>query len=87
MQISLSLIFSLMGLVSIGIPMALGTDPHSSAMASRLALLVPVLCLATALVLAIRELKRGRSTQDWIRGTIRLMFPIALIIGFALLRW
>ena len=86
-QISPSLIFSLMGLVALGIPMALGTDPHSSAMASRLAFLVPMLCLAIALGLAIRELKQGRSTRDWVRATIRLVFPIALILGIALFRW
>jgi len=73
--------------VAVGLPMALGADPHSSATASRWAFLVSPLCAAIALVLAIQELKMGWSTRDWVRATVRLLFPIALIVGIALLRW
>jgi len=87
MRTSPSLIFSLMSPAAVGLPMALGADPHSSATASRVAFLIPVLLGGVAIVLAIRELNEGRSAREWARVTIRLMFPIAVIIGITLLRW
>ena len=87
MGISPSLVFSLLGLVAVGLPIALGADLHGSAMASRLAFFVSPVCAMIALVLAIRELKKGRTTRDWLHATIRLVFPIALIVGIALVRW
>ena len=87
MRTSLSLIFSLMSLVAAGLPMALGADSRLSSTSSRVAFLIPVLLAAVAIVLAIRELKEGRSTREWVRATVRLVFPITVIIGIALLRW
>ena len=88
MQIRPSLIFSLMALVTTGLAMALGSGTHSEPAASRLASLIFMLCIAIALVLTILDIRRERSSSgDWVRVTIRLMWPIALIIVIALLRW
>jgi hypothetical protein len=77
MRISIGLVFSLLGLVAVGIAIALGATFHSSAVGSRLVILAVLACNGIAIVFWLVELKKGRSTLAW----IRLALPTILVIG------
>jgi len=81
MRISVGLVLSLLGLVAVGVAIALGATFRGSALSSRLVILAVVLCNGLALILWLVELKKGRSTLAW----IRLALPTILVIGAMLL--